>query len=47
MPYISIESGRLTAEQKQQLIEPADSNSIGDNPYTGAILHRYHQGIAG
>jgi len=55
MPYISIESGRLIAEQKKELIERL-SDSLRDSllskalcvfQYPRAILHRYYQGTAG
>lgn len=46
MPYISIESGRLTVEQKRRLIE-RDSHSLRDNPYSRAVLYGYNQGVAG
>lgn len=51
MPYISIESGTLTAEQKKQLIERLtataseillQSKALRVFPYSGTVLHCHH-----
>lgn len=47
MPYISIEIGQLTAEQKQQLIKRLTATASEITHIPGAVFHCCHKGVAG
>lgn len=47
MPYISIEIGQLTAEQKQQLIKRLTATTSEITHIPGAVFHCCHKGVAG
>ncbi len=46
MPYISVESGALTSEQKKELIERLTATAAEITHIPERVLHRHHQGIA-
>lgn len=45
MPYIAIESGKLTAQQKKELIERL-TMTTSEITHLGAALYRHNQGTA-
>ena len=47
MPYISIESGKLTAEQKKHLIEQLTTMASEITRIPEQFFHRNHQGTSG
>ena len=45
MPYIQIESGKLTDEQKTLLIK-RNRSLCGNYEYSARVFYNYHYGIA-
>ncbi len=47
MPYISVEIGALTSEQKKELIERLTATAAEITHIPVQFFYRHHQGIAG